>query len=84
MKRVAFKWLPVIDLDNCTGCGECVEACGPKCLEIANNDFAVLIRADLCGSEEHCIEPCPEDTIHMEWIEMLGDESVGKWHIEME
>ncbi|HEY4712437.1 MAG TPA: hypothetical protein VIH69_07205 [Dehalococcoidia bacterium] len=52
----------------------------PQCLEIANN-VAVLIRADMCGSEEHCIEPCPEDAIHMEWVEMCGDESIGKWRI---
>lgn len=83
MKRVAFKWVPVVDIDYCTGCGECVDACGPQCLEIVNN-VAVLIRADICGSEEHCIEPCPEDAIHMEWAEIWGDERVGKWHIVRE
>jgi len=83
MRRTAFKWVPVVDIDYCTGCGECVEACGPQCLEIVDS-IAVLVRSDKCGSEEHCIEPCPEVAIHMEWVEMYGDEKVGKWRIVKE
>jgi NAD-dependent dihydropyrimidine dehydrogenase PreA subunit len=51
------KWLPVIDEDLCTGCAACVEACGPKSLEMDGN-VAVLARPDTCGSEEHGIAPC--------------------------
>lgn len=74
-----------MDIDYCTGCGICVEACGPKCLEIINN-LAVLTQPDKCGSEEHCIEPCPVGCIRvgcirMEWVERSGDERAGKWQI---
>jgi Na+-translocating ferredoxin:NAD+ oxidoreductase RNF subunit RnfB len=73
------KWLPVIDADLCTGCGACVRACGPACLKIDDNNIAVLFMPDHCGSEEHCIAPCPEKCIHMEWVESEGDPARGKW-----
>ena len=80
MKRVASKWIPIVDVEYCTGCGACVEACGPRCLEIING-IAVLTHPDKCGSEEHCIEPCPEGCIRMEWVERNWDKNIGKWQI---
>ena len=59
----------------------CEEACGPCCLEIVD-DIAILVRPDACGSEEHCIEPCRDDAIHMQWVPMKGDtRHVGKWKV---
>jgi formate hydrogenlyase subunit 6/NADH:ubiquinone oxidoreductase subunit I len=37
-----YKWVPVIDEDRCTGCRNCVEACGPNCLELVDG-VAVLV-----------------------------------------
>jgi Na+-translocating ferredoxin:NAD+ oxidoreductase RNF subunit RnfB len=34
---------------------------------------------DLCGSEEHCIEPCPTTAIRMEWVKAKGNMQVGRW-----
>lgn len=73
-----YKWVPVVDEDICDGCGVCVEACGPRCLEIVDG-VSVLTRPDACGSEEHCIAPCPQACINMAWVPMDGDRSVGKW-----
>lgn len=73
-----FKWLPVVDVDICDGCGKCVEACGPRCLAIIQN-IATLADPERCGSEEHCIEPCPQNAIRMEWLQWEGDEEIGKW-----
>lgn len=75
-----YKWLPVIDETRCTGCGGCVEACGPGSLEILDG-VAVLSRPHTCGSEEHCIAPCPESCIVMEWKPLHGNRSVGQWSI---
>ncbi len=72
------KWVPVIAEDRCTGCGLCVEACGPACLEIVES-IAVLVRPDQCGSEEHCIAPCRDDAIRMDWVPMDGNLAVGRW-----
>jgi Na+-translocating ferredoxin:NAD+ oxidoreductase RNF subunit RnfB len=75
-----YKWLPVIDEDLCTGCGLCVAECNPNCLAVVKG-IAMLICAQTCGSEEHCIEACPEDAIHMQWIRTKGDTNVGQWRI---
>lgn len=72
------KWVPVVFPDRCTGCGLCVEACGPQCLEIEDG-IAVLVRPDACGSEEHCIPVCRDDAIRMRWVAMDGDKKVGRW-----
>ncbi len=77
------KWLPVIDDELCTGCGRCVEACGPKSLQIVNLT-AMLVRPGACGSEEHCIDPCPEGAIRMDWRELGGDKDRGKWRAEVD
>ena len=72
-----FKWLPVVNEDRCTGCGACVEACGPGCLTILDG-VAVLVSPHICGSEEHCIAPCPETCIRMAWVPLEGDRSGGE------
>ena len=73
-----YKWLPVVLAENCNGCGLCVEACGPRCLEVVDN-LAVLTRPGDCGSEEHCIPACPVDAIHMAWEPAEGNPSFGRW-----
>lgn len=73
-----YKWLPVVVEDACTGCGLCVAACGPACLE-TQKLTAMLTRPEDCGSEEHCIRACPEDAIHMAWLPSEGDRSLGCW-----
>lgn len=75
-----YKWLPVIDEDLCTGCGQCVEACAPKCLYIVDG-VATLLCADACPSDEHCVSACPERAIGMQWIPTRGNRSLGKWKL---
>jgi len=77
---VDYKWLPVVDEKTCTGCAICVEACGPRSLSIINN-LAVLTNSESCGSEEHCIEPCPEQAIRMAWLPWEGSHKIGKWRV---
>jgi NAD-dependent dihydropyrimidine dehydrogenase PreA subunit len=72
------KWLPVVDWDLCDGCGACVEACGPRSLEL-HDGLAVLVSPQTCGSEEHCIEPCHSGAIRMAWRDAAGDTSLGRW-----
>ena len=73
------KWMPVILKEDCTGCGLCVEACGPKSL-IMMDRIAALAFPETCGSEEHCISVCRDDAIQMAWLPFSGDKGVGKWN----
>src|ERR1039457_5470864 len=72
------KWMPVVDADKCSGCELCVNACGPKCLEMQLG-LAVLTVPEASGSEEHCIGLCADDAIHMAWLPWIGNASRGKW-----
>lgn len=78
MGQVNIKWLPIVDLNRCNGCNACVEACGPKSLSIIHGK-AVLVNLETCGSEEHCIAPCPVNAIWMEWLPHTGNMDRGKW-----
>jgi NAD-dependent dihydropyrimidine dehydrogenase PreA subunit len=73
-----YKWLPLVDEDRCTGCGLCVDACGPRSLEMING-IATLVLPDTCGSEEHCIAVCRDEAIRMAWVPFAGTASVGLW-----
>jgi MinD superfamily P-loop ATPase len=75
---LTYKWMPVISAERCTGCGLCVDACGPRSLEMVNG-IAVLTKPDTCGSEEHCIAVCRDEAIAMAWLPFSGDQAVGKW-----
>jgi NAD-dependent dihydropyrimidine dehydrogenase PreA subunit len=79
---VIGKWMPMIVEARCTGCGLCVEACGPKSLAMVNG-IAVLAFPDTCGSEEHCISACADDAIQMAWLPFSGDQGVGRWNDEL-
>lgn len=43
---------PEIDLDKCTGCGDCVEQCPTNAVAVVNNKVA-MVRIDAC---DYCTE----------------------------
>ena len=47
------------------------------------NGVAALTDPETCGSEEHCIAVCRDDAIQMEWLPFVGDETRGKWKVEL-
>jgi NAD-dependent dihydropyrimidine dehydrogenase PreA subunit len=75
-----FKWVPVIEAERCTGCGLCLEFCRHEALTLRDN-VVTLARPDACGSEEHCLHPCPEDALRMDWVPLRGNPGVGLWRI---
>lgn len=72
------KWVPVIDANMCSGCQECIYACGTNCLELVQG-IAALTNPDRCGSDENCIAPCPSGAIEMQWVSISGDKNIGRW-----
>ena len=77
--KTAYKWLPVINRDCCTGCRSCVDACEHGCLEMDVWEFATLRRPEDCGSEGYCTQACPEDVIRMDWVQTNANRDVGQW-----
>lgn len=74
-----LRWLPVVDRGRCDGCGACVDACAPRCIEVVDR-LAVLVAPDRCDSEEHCIGPCPTTAaIRMAWQTAEGYGLAGLW-----
>ncbi len=53
-----------INPQKCTGCGECVEICPQKCIElkeIKGKKVAVITKLELCIGDGFCKIVCPED-----------------------
>ena len=73
-----YKWVPVVEAGNCSGCGVCIEACESQCLEV-QDCLAVLSAPGNCTSDEACVPVCPTEAIQMQWVEMEADGVIGKW-----
>lgn len=56
---------PVIDTDECTGCGLCVDVCEQEVLDLVD-DVATIVNADACIGCGDCSEECPVEAITME------------------
>ena len=52
----------IIDEDQCTGCGNCIESCPYEAMELKNDKAIVLPNCNLCGL---CVENCPVEAISL-------------------
>ncbi len=55
-----------VDLDNCTGCGNCVIRCKRNVFTLMRDRdafFAVALSYDKCKGCGHCLEVCPQKAI---------------------
>ena len=55
--------IPVIDLEECTGCENCMEVCPPEAITMAD-DKAVINEA-LCEECGECVPECPTEAISL-------------------
>ncbi len=61
------EWLPTIDTNACTGCGDCVELCPTHAL-VQVGDKAALARPDLCTYCAECESICPVGAISLPYL----------------
>ena len=53
---------PIINEDECSGCGVCVDACPQHVIELVG-DVAEPVNEDDCTACETCMEECPMGAI---------------------
>jgi ferredoxin len=63
-------WLPLIDLQTCTGCGDCVAACQPQAIALVNAK-AVVVRPTACSYCGGCEPVCPVGAIALPYLVMF-------------
>ncbi len=68
-----------IDLDKCSGCGDCQPACPFDLIEIVDNKACIKEGCTLCGA---CVDACDFDAILIEVVTEtapVSDEHQGIW-----
>lgn len=53
-----------VDVDLCTGCGECADSCPAEAISI--QDGKAQVDAEACVECELCVSVCPTGAISME------------------
>ena len=55
--------VPVVDSNDCTACGICVDECPNSCYDLA--DVAKLNRPEDCSECGTCVDACPNGALSM-------------------
>lgn len=55
----------IVDVEECTGCGTCVEDCPVEAITLNDDDIAV-IDEDTCTDCGTCVDVCPTSAISLE------------------
>lgn len=60
-----MEWKILIEMEKCTGCGECVENCPGEVYELVDAK-AVIANPGECHGCRTCEDVCPENAITIE------------------
>ena len=64
---ISERWLPLIDLTRCTGCGDCVSRCPEQALGLVAGQAAVL-HPERCTYAAECEAICPENAVALPYM----------------
>ncbi|MBZ5620634.1 MAG: 4Fe-4S binding protein [Acidobacteriia bacterium] len=78
--QISYKRVPVVRKTRCTACGLCESVCPHACLGVLSGSGA-LVQPDACTSEGYCVSACQESAIHMRWMRLNGNRSIGQWRV---
>ena len=67
--------IPIIDVEKCTGCGDCAAFCQYNALAVVKD--RALVFSELCHSCGGCLLVCPEDAISEE-MRQVGVVEIGE------
>lgn len=70
-------WLPIINLDQCVGCGACIAQCPTHALA-RRGGKAALVRPDMCIYCADCETLCPHNAIELPYLVCLDSHQQGK------
>jgi NAD-dependent dihydropyrimidine dehydrogenase PreA subunit len=56
-----------VDIEKCTGCGECVDICPVEVFEL-KDEKSVPVNAEECVGCESCIESCDQEAITLKEV----------------
>ena len=71
------QWLPIIDHDQCVGCGACIAHCPTDALA-QRGGKAALVYPELCIYCAECETLCPSNAIALPYLVCLAPQSQGK------
>jgi len=54
----------IIDLEKCTGCGDCVDTCPLSAISM-NDEPKAVVNEDECTDCAVCVDTCPNEAISM-------------------
>ena len=66
-------WIPQIDEQICTGCGDCITACPTDALKLLE-DVAVVREPDACNYCGICEMICPVEAVSLPYQIVLGSD----------
>ena len=69
-------WLPKLDTEKCTGCGDCVTRCPVSALTLVDGK-STLVKPETCTYCTECEDVCPTGAIELPFLIVMPETREG-------